>query len=508
MRTPLRLLQFFCSLLLLLRPDLAAAQTPVPFGTVYVHVSLDTRVAPDFPARLRALTAQLQIAGVPFLSVILDATSLRVVFRPAAGLTTLEELTTFTEAVRQSGLAFLVQPVIATDVPVGTLYTSLSEVSDDLLRGVVPVSQALIDPTSTLGPHASGVIRVSPTTFALATPNRATATAELTAAAAAAGVTLRVEDATGQLAYRGTFDPNRIGSLEVLRRLRAPGWAQVALEYSILPAAVFPPLTRYWVLSGQARPGGPFEQFVVQTNDSLGGIGHTLEMYLQSQAYVPLRVRIAPRGAGDHPVAGLERYALPWVVRDILGIGLADFGRSDLQGRENTPPFTAAPSDISPDPAGWIAAHGDILWTQKFKVVAQVVPSSESALGNISARAQVGRGERVVIGGFQVKGGSTRTLILRAMGPSLAAHRIANPLANPRLRVYRGGDLVAENDDWQAAPRAAELQARFPQFAPADPREPALLATFYPGVHTVIVSGAADEEGVAVYELFDAPEQP
>lgn len=507
MRATLRLLASCLALLLAVSPVPAPAQfTPVPFGTVYVQIALDTRVATDFPARLRALVARVEQGGVPFVSIILNETSMRVLFRGAEGSTTLEALPALVGALQQSGLAQHIIPVTATDTPIGTAYTSLAGLSDDQLRGVVRISQAPIEPASTLAPHAPGRVRVSLTTFAAAGPNRATAEQDLSVAATAAGVTLQPTE--GANALTGAFDPNRIGSLEVLRRLRATGWAEVTLDYALLPTAIFPPLERYWVLRGQSRPGAAFEQFLVRTNDSAGGPGQTLETHLQSQAYVPLRVRISPRAAGEGPIAGLESFAQPWVAREILSVGLADFGRADYQGLAQTAPFTAAPSEISVDPAGWIAAHGDILWAQNFKVVAQIVPGQASALGNVSARAQVGRGERVVIGGFQVKGGSTCTLVLRAMGPSLAAHRIANPLANPRLRVYRGAELVADNDDWQAGPRAAELRARFPQFTPADPREPALLATFYPGTYTVVVSGSAEEEGVAIYELFDASEQP
>src|SRR5690606_301355 len=69
---------------------------------------------------------------------------------------------------------------------------------------------------------------------------------------------------------------------------------------------------------------------------------------------------------------------------------------------------------------------------------------------NLSSRARVGSGDRVLITGFVIGGDADKAVLLRAVGPSLAGLGVSAPLANPRLRVYRQGTLVLENDDWAA----------------------------------------------------------
>ena len=130
-------------------------------------------------------------------------------------------------------------------------------------------------------------------------------------------------------------------------------------------------------------------------------------------------------------------------------------------------------------------------------------------LANISTRARALVGNDVVIAGFVV-GGGNKTVAIVASGPSLAAHGVADPLANPTLTLVRSSDQVvlAANDDWAAAQNAAQLQAS--GFAPAHPQEAAILATLPPGAYTAIVSGAGGTTGVAVAAVYevDHPERP
>jgi hypothetical protein len=92
---------------------------------------------------------------------------------------------------------------------------------------------------------------------------------------------------------------------------------------------------------------------------------------------------------------------------------------------------------------------------------------------------------------------------VRALGPSLTDAGLADPLANPQLRVTTvDGQPVADNDDWMQAPNAAELERL--GYAPADPQEAALLLTLDPNVpYTVLVDGADAATGLALVEVLD-----
>ena len=65
-------------------------------------------------------------------------------------------------------------------------------------------------------------------------------------------------------------------------------------------------------------------------------------------------------------------------------------------------------------------------------------------LVNLSTRAFVGTGGNVLIGGFIIQGSQPATVILRAIGHSLAAHGVSTPLSDPLMEVHNAaGTLVA-----------------------------------------------------------------
>jgi hypothetical protein len=132
-----------------------------------------------------------------------------------------------------------------------------------------------------------------------------------------------------------------------------------------------------------------------------------------------------------------------------------------------------------------------------------------SRAGNISSRGQVLTGQNVLIAGFIVGGTQNKQVIVRAIGPSLAATSgISNPLADPTLELHNGnGALLQTNDNWQQNnPNAQAIMSR--GLAPTLPRESALLATLNPGNYTAIVRGVANDTGTAVVEVYDLSAAP
>jgi len=121
-------------------------------------------------------------------------------------------------------------------------------------------------------------------------------------------------------------------------------------------------------------------------------------------------------------------------------------------------------------------------------------------LANISTRGRVLTGNDVMIGGFIIQGDAPQTVVVRARGPSLVPFGITEPLGDPVLQLYAGQSVIAANDDWGTAANAAQIQAS--GFAPADPRESAILVTLPPGAYTAIVTGAGGGTGVAIVEVF------
>jgi photosystem II stability/assembly factor-like uncharacterized protein len=133
-------------------------------------------------------------------------------------------------------------------------------------------------------------------------------------------------------------------------------------------------------------------------------------------------------------------------------------------------------------------------------------------LANLSTRARVGATrEDFVIAGFIVGGSLPKTLVVRATGPSLAAHGVASPLLDPALEIYENNQLVQANNDWgnQPASDVGALQAS--GLAPNHFREAAIIRSFAPGkAYGAIVFGLGGATGIANVEVFevDRPDVP
>ncbi len=140
-----------------------------------------------------------------------------------------------------------------------------------------------------------------------------------------------------------------------------------------------------------------------------------------------------------------------------------------------------------------------------------VRPSGSEAtarLANLSTRALVSTGDRVLVGGFVLEGTAARRCLIRAVGPTLIDYGVNAPLADPRLQVFRGspGVLVAENDDWQATVSVAATTTAMDRAGafdlPAGSTDAALVLTLEPGLYTAVVSGLADTTGIGLIEVY------
>lgn len=127
-------------------------------------------------------------------------------------------------------------------------------------------------------------------------------------------------------------------------------------------------------------------------------------------------------------------------------------------------------------------------------------PMADSTLANISTRGMVNAGDGVMIGGFILRGAEASTVVVRALGPSLAAYGISAPLADPFLTVYdQSGVIVADNDNWKQTQRA-ELEAL--GMGSGSDNDSALIATLPPGSYTAIVRDSSGHTGVGLVEIY------
>jgi hypothetical protein len=109
--------------------------------------------------------------------------------------------------------------------------------------------------------------------------------------------------------------------------------------------------------------------------------------------------------------------------------------------------------------------------------------------------------------GFVVAGRTAATVLIRAVGPTLAAFGVEHPLSDPRLELMAaGGGVLAANDDWGGGPSLVEAFTRTGAFAvPADTKDAALVAPLPSGGYTVRVSGPAGMTGMVLVEVYALP---
>jgi hypothetical protein len=133
----------------------------------------------------------------------------------------------------------------------------------------------------------------------------------------------------------------------------------------------------------------------------------------------------------------------------------------------------------------------------------------QARLVNLSARADAGAGENVLIMGFHLSGRGARTLLLRAVGPSLHRFGVTNPLATPQLTLYEGDTPLLANEGWSTSPDADVLRqtaGRVGAFALDEgSRDAALLVTLMPGTYTVHARGIGGSVGNVLVEAYAVP---
>jgi arylsulfate sulfotransferase len=121
---------------------------------------------------------------------------------------------------------------------------------------------------------------------------------------------------------------------------------------------------------------------------------------------------------------------------------------------------------------------------------------------NLSTRGVVSVGDGALIGGFIVTGTDPKSMVLRALGPSLSDFGLSDVLTDPVLSVHdSSGNVIATNDDWQTDIGATFMEQN--GLAPGNPAESATLQTLAPGAYTVVVTGKDATPGISLVEVYD-----
>ena len=178
---------------------------------------------------------------------------------------------------------------------------------------------------------------------------------------------------------------------------------------------------------------------------------------------------------------------------------------------ENRAPYFTIPNDAThPGPEGhaYLAAR----LAQELYQLGLGRDAATAQLVNLSVRAVVGPGNESLMVGFVLGGQAPKQVLVRGIGPTLAAFGVAGVLADPRLTLYgAGAEVRGENDNWGSQPNRAQVASvasrlgAFP-LAP-EAKDAALLPILEPGAYTVQLraSEAAPGGGAALVEIYELP---
>jgi hypothetical protein len=138
---------------------------------------------------------------------------------------------------------------------------------------------------------------------------------------------------------------------------------------------------------------------------------------------------------------------------------------------------------------------------------ASVYSAATPRLINVSVLKSI-RSGATLSAGLVIGGATSRSVVIRVVGPSLAGFGVAAPLSDPRAAVFRGGVSApfVTSDDWGGT---AELTNAFNEvgaFAlPVTSRDAALLLTLDPGEYVVQASNPGATSGTALIEIYELP---
>ncbi len=146
--------------------------------------------------------------------------------------------------------------------------------------------------------------------------------------------------------------------------------------------------------------------------------------------------------------------------------------------------------------------------------LAPLLSAQETRLSSLATRAQVGIGANQLFTGFVVGPGSSRTVLIRAAGPTLSPAPFGlgtAALADPLLTLFNGANAeIARNDNWGtpigtttlATAATFSTVGAFP-FSSSNSLDAALIATLPPGPYSAIVGGVGNTTGIAIIELYE-----
>lgn len=139
-----------------------------------------------------------------------------------------------------------------------------------------------------------------------------------------------------------------------------------------------------------------------------------------------------------------------------------------------------------------------------------IAGAKDHSIVNISTLARISSGTDSLVSGFVISGSTSRTVLVRAVGPTLAAFGVTDALRQTQLSVFQGDRLIATNSGWGGVERerAATLTDAFDRagafrLVDENSRDSALILSLGPGAYTVQVKSGDGSAGSTLLEVYE-----
>ena len=193
----------------------------------------------------------------------------------------------------------------------------------------------------------------------------------------------------------------------------------------------------------------------------------------------------------------------PALIAAFSAVGAFPFGATSKDAAVN-PTLAAGGYTVQVKDAA--AATGTVIAELYDATPASSFTATTPRLINVSVLKQIDSGSILTVG-FVIGGSTAKTLLVRVVGPTLAAFGVGGTMADPKLELFSGPTVIASNDNWggDAQLTAAGSSVGAFAFASATSKDAMLLITLAPGAYTVQASGVAGSSGSALIEVYDVP---
>lgn len=290
---------------------------------------------------------------------------------------------------------------------------------------------------------------------------------------------------TFALTLNATAEPGRLSNLSVLTDL----------------TAVDPSFTVGTVIGGGAA--GVTKPLLIRA----AGPALTLFGYQTADVVADTNLQVF---SGSTVVASNDNWGsdttLPAVFARLGAFGFASSASKDSAIYNSA----IAARDYTVTVTGVGGATGKVLAELYDATTAGTFTASTPRLLDVSVLKQISAGGSVTAG-FVIGGGTSRTVLIRAIGPGLSALGInSGTLTDPQLELFNGAQQkILENDNWGGDAQLTAAGAGVGAFALGGSnlasKDAMLLVTLAPGNYTARVSGVGAASGYVVVEVYEVP---